>query len=156
MVLRLSHLKSWIHKDYIKEYFDKGLQSVPKVYLKLVKPIESVTKPFRQRTPSSTDSDASSFLSDLFEEDNENEEHVKKTSQLIREEILKKEIEKLREILIENKYNIKINNGEFWRKYERHLPELYKLAIILCNIQSSSAFIERFFSICVLFFFIYT
>jgi hypothetical protein len=27
MVLRLSHLKSWIQKDYIKEYFDEGLQS---------------------------------------------------------------------------------------------------------------------------------
>jgi hypothetical protein len=92
MVLRLSHLKSWIQKDYIKEYFDEGLQSWPIVYLKLVKPIESATKSYRQRTPTSTDSDASSFLSDLFEEVNENEEHVKKTSQLIKEETLKKEI----------------------------------------------------------------
>ena len=25
MVLRLSHLKSWIQKDYIKEYFDKAI-----------------------------------------------------------------------------------------------------------------------------------
>jgi len=120
---------------------------LPIVYLKLVKPIESASKSYRQRTPTSTDSDASSFLSDLFEEVNENEEHVKKTSQLIKEETLKKEIEKLREILIAYKYNIKRNNCEFWRKYERHLPELYKLAIILCSIQSSSALIERFFSI---------
>jgi hypothetical protein len=148
MVLRLSHLKSCIQKDYIKEYFDKGLKSLLKVYLKLVKPIDSATKPHRQRTRSSTDTDASSLLSDLFAEDDENEDHVIKTSLLIREERFKSEIEKLREILIENKYSIKINNCEFWRKYERHLPELYKLAIILCNIQSSAAFIERFFSIC--------
>jgi hypothetical protein len=50
MVLRLSHLKSWIQKDYIKEYFDKGLKSLLKVYLKLVKPIDSATKPHRQRS----------------------------------------------------------------------------------------------------------
>jgi hypothetical protein len=71
MVLRLSHLKTWIQKDYIKEYFDKGLKSLLKVYLKLVKPIDSATKPQRQRTRSSTDTDASSLLSDLFAEDDE-------------------------------------------------------------------------------------
>jgi hypothetical protein len=62
--------------------------------------------------------------------------------------MVRKEVEKLLEILVENNYNIKVINSEFWRKHERLLPQVYKLAIILCNIQSSSAFIERFFSIC--------
>ena len=58
------------------------------------------------------------------------------------------EIDKLRKILLENKYQIKESNTQFWRNHERLLPELYKLATILLNIQSSSAFVERFFSIC--------
>jgi hypothetical protein len=35
----------------------------------------------------------------------------------------------------------------FWKAHRVHLPHLFKLAIILLNIKSSSAFIERYFSI---------
>jgi hypothetical protein len=148
MILRVSHLKSLIQKDYIKEYFHYGFDNLVGVCLKLVKPPVSASKYQRPRSPSLSDSDASSFLSDLFEEENESEEYLKKSTQLIREQMVKKEVEKLLEILVENNYNIKVSNSKFWRKHERLLPQVYKLAIILCNIQSSSAFIERFFSIC--------
>ena len=148
MILRVSHLKSLIQKDYIKEYFHYGFDNLVGVCLKLVKPPVSASKYQRPRSPSLSDSDASSFLSDLFEEENESEEYLKKSTQLIREQMVKKEVEKLLEILVENNYNIKVSNSEFWRKHERLLPQVYKLAIILCNIQSSSAFIERFLSIC--------
>ena len=148
MILRVSHLKSWIQKDYIKKYFHYGFDNLVGVCLKLVKPPVSASKYQQPRSPSLFDSDSSSFLSDLFEEENESEEYLKKSTQLIREQIVKNEVEKLLEILVENNYNIKVSNSKFWRKHEGLLPKVYKLAIILCNIQSSSAFIERFFSIC--------
>ena len=57
-----------------------------------------------------------------------------------------------------NAFRIKIKNEMFvekplctklfWKKNSLKFPMLYKLAIVLLNIQSSSAFIERFFSIC--------
>ena len=36
----------------------------------------------------------------------------------------------------------------FWLQNSLQFPMLYKLAKVLLNVQSSSAFIERFFSIC--------
>ena len=36
----------------------------------------------------------------------------------------------------------------FWQTYQVRLPNLSKLALILLNIPASSAFVERFFSIC--------
>ncbi len=58
------------------------------------------------------------------------------------------EVDKLGKILLENKYQIKESNSQYWRNHERLLPELYILATILLNIQSSSAFGERYLSIC--------
>ena len=41
----------------------------------------------------------------------------------------------------------KVNNStEFWRKYEKDMPLLFKLILILDNIPAASAQIERFFS----------
>ncbi len=58
------------------------------------------------------------------------------------------EVDKLGKILLENKYQIKESNSQFWVNNERLLPEFYKLATILHNIQSSWAFVERYLSIC--------
>ena len=35
---------------------------------------------------------------------------------------------------------------DFWQKYEEKMPNLNRLALLLTNMPSSSAFIERFFS----------
>lgn len=40
------------------------------------------------------------------------------------------------------------DTAKFWLKYKRDLPNLYRLALILLGIPSSSASIERFFSMC--------
>jgi hypothetical protein len=42
----------------------------------------------------------------------------------------------------------KFTSHQFWLKHEIKLPYLSNLAMILLNIPCSSAFIERFFSIC--------
>jgi hypothetical protein len=40
------------------------------------------------------------------------------------------------------------STSAFWHKYRAKLPNLHKLSIILLNIPASSAYVERFFSIC--------
>lgn len=40
------------------------------------------------------------------------------------------------------------NSPDFWINNAEKYPILYKTALVLCSINSSSAFIERFFSIC--------
>jgi hypothetical protein len=37
--------------------------------------------------------------------------------------------------------------SSFWKNYKNHLPKLFDLSVILLNISSSGAIIERFFSI---------
>ena len=46
-----------------------------------------------------------------------------------------------------NKKNTQ-STTEFWRRNSEKFPFLLKVAAILLNIPSSSAFIERFFSLC--------
>ena len=149
MVLRVTNLNTWVHKDFMRDFFNKGFESLSKVYLKLVKQptVEKINKP-PTPTPAIIDSDCSSYVDELFEDDEQNKELIKEKEANLRYQIVQLEIDKLRKILLENKYQIKESNTQFWRNHERLLPELYKLATILLNIQSSSAFVERFFSIC--------
>ena len=46
------------------------------------------------------------------------------------------------------KSNFEMSTSSFWKQNAKRLPNLYNLAITLLNIQASSAFVERFFSIC--------
>lgn len=41
-----------------------------------------------------------------------------------------------------------ITTEEFWRKHQRTMPIMYKCANHLLSMPASSAFIERYFSIC--------
>ena len=41
-----------------------------------------------------------------------------------------------------------ISTRRFWLLYKSQLPKLFSLAKKLLNIQASTAFVERFFSIC--------
>ncbi len=66
-------------------------------------------------------------------------------------EDVKKEVEKLRNLLYQS--NSKLiyesqSSKNFWLEQSENFPYLSKLALILSNINSSSAFIERYFSIC--------
>lgn len=67
----------------------------------------------------------------------------KKTDQLLKEiEYFKLTVEDL------INSNLRFSTKDFWRKYGKRLPILNQLAKILMNVPASSAFIERFFSIC--------
>ena len=41
-----------------------------------------------------------------------------------------------------------VSTKDFWKENKKTLPLLFELTLILLNIPSSSAYVERFFSIC--------
>ena len=63
---------------------------------------------------------------------------------------LENEVSLFRNFLIKEKMleDDCISTKRFWLRYKSSLPNLFKLALKLLNIQASTAFIERFFSIC--------
>lgn len=61
---------------------------------------------------------------------------------------LEKEAFKLADILSQVDKFKDITNMKFWNHYMDQMPRLARLALVLLNINVSSAFIERFFSIC--------
>ena len=64
---------------------------------------------------------------------------------------IKKEVEKLKTLLSENGFKLiyKTDSSKiFWLDRLSEFPKISKLALILSNINSSSAFIERYFSVC--------
>ena len=61
---------------------------------------------------------------------------------------IEKQIDFFKTLILQDDLITKIcNNSEFWRKFQEKMPTLYSLALILENIPSTSAQIERFFSI---------
>ena len=62
---------------------------------------------------------------------------------------LEQELVKYRSIVMSDQFaKSEKSTKDFWIEFSEKLPNLYKLANILLNICASSAFIERFFSIC--------
>ncbi|RNA14210.1 hypothetical protein BpHYR1_004306 [Brachionus plicatilis] len=61
---------------------------------------------------------------------------------------LDREILKLADILNRTEILVKTTNMAFWNQYMDEMPILARLDLVLLNIHVSSAFIERFFSIC--------
>jgi len=61
---------------------------------------------------------------------------------------IEKQVDFFKTLVLQDELITKIcNNSEFWRKFQDKMPTLYSLALILENIPSTSAQIERFFSI---------
>jgi hypothetical protein len=109
MILRVSSLNSWIDKDFIKEFFNKGCESLNKVYLKLVKPPKIEIKNKRQKAPStwSDINSNSSFLDDLLEDDEQNEQFIEERQQSLRHKKVQLEINKLRNLFLDKNIKLK-------------------------------------------------
>ena len=56
------------------------------------------------------------------------------------------ETKKFKNLLANSKYSV--STKDFWKENKKTLPLLFELTLILLNIPSSSAYVERFFSIC--------
>ncbi len=85
------------------------------------------------------------FIGDKIENPTYNEEVIKLEIQ----NRIGNEITLLLKVFKDQKFlNERFTSNQFWFKHENNFPYLSKLALALLNIPSSSAFIERFFSIC--------
>ncbi len=150
--MKVSVLKSWAQNNYGRDYYSKGFEALSRAYYQLIKNKEqSITKtPKSPNTPLSANSDSSEFCYDgIFEDDTNNFHQQQIQTETIRRESFEIEVNAFRikmknEMFVDKPMSTKL----FWLKNALQFPMLYKLAIVLLNIQSSSAFIERFFSIC--------
>ena len=99
-------------------------------------------------SPVSPESDVSDQYWQEFHKDEENESQVNKENLELKE--IENEIAIFRTSLLNEKMFVKgcTSTSNFWMKHAKSLPNLFKLTKILLNIQASSAFIERFFSVC--------
>jgi hypothetical protein len=121
-----------------------------RAYFQLIKDKEHTKKPTSPNTSVSTNSDSSEFCYDGIFEDDKNNYHQKEIlTETMRRESFEIEVNAFR-IKIKNEMFVEkpLCTKLFWKKNSLKFPMLYKLALVLLNIQSSSAFIERFFSIC--------
>ena len=64
------------------------------------------------------------------------------------ENSIENERENFVNILKNHNFTNKTRYDEFWFGKRKELPHLYNLCLMLYNIPSSSAYVERFFSIC--------
>ena len=106
--------------------------------------------PETPRTPVSAKSNTSDdFIRNFFADDEKNEQHCLEIQENLQKKKIENEINDLRKTLLEEMF-IKDSTStvQFWRKYNFKFPHMSKLALLLSTIQSSSAFIERFFSVC--------
>ena len=86
----------------------------------------------------------------MHKDDNDSRIEKRHTEENYIKQQLENEVSLFRSLLIKEKmlqYDC-ISTKRFWLKYKSVLPNLFKLALKLLNIHASTAFIERFFSIC--------
>ena len=88
----------------------------------------------------------SSFHKD--EKNNPKEQHLQQAN--VRTFEIKNEISLFRKLILEEDMIGEdcISTRRFWLTYRTQLPNLFSLTKILLNIQASTAFVERYFSIC--------
>ena len=101
-------------------------------------------------TPTSAKSDASDvFLKTFFKDDENNKQDDLERKQNLKKKEIENEINDFRKIILEEIFKKDSSSStQFSRKHSIRFPLISKLALLLLTIQSSSAFIERFYSIC--------
>jgi hypothetical protein len=161
-LLKVSGLKAWVGRSWSSGSFSNGLDAIniiAETYLfekgksKVNESQSVVIETEMAKTPEIKTPEIRSpqnfFNTQFFRNDN-----LIISESLLKEKFkneIKKEIEDFRVILLKNKseaiYKTE-SSRNFWLDRLDSLPNLSKLALILSNINSSSAFIERYFSIC--------
>ncbi len=155
-ILKVSTLKHWIGKSWSASYFSDCLESIKRCCASLIfEPIkilnDQANESERPSTPPSGRSVAEDFLNDLFDHDSpESDDNTEIQLENFNHKVFL-EVESFRKILSENNFkflSVAISTKSFWLKRNSEFPILCKLSLLLNNINSSSAFIERYFSIC--------
>ena len=159
-VLKISGLKYWVGRKWIKGLFTGSLDCLKEVGEKMLFGKISTEEPTngenQEEVPDElaspvikTPNPQNGFHSTFFQADSV-EIDLSTRKEIFEKEIVT-EIFNFRKLLLKDGSKI-INECEsttdFWNENKKRFPKISELAKILLNINSSSAFIERFFSIC--------
>jgi hypothetical protein len=145
-------LKFWHNKSYAIGYIKKGLESLKFVFHEFLNSDKTrgdniiETNETDGQTPSTAKSGFQFFNSQSEDSAATTPNH--ESSLFTRDQELENEIVFFSSLLAkpETIKNTK-STLSFWKTHKTKMPKLFQLSIILLNITSTSAFIERFFSI---------
>ena len=135
--MHVSKLSKW---HSIGEYFNKGLDRLAQLALFISGKKTIINS--QKISAKSTEAKYEDVLFDLFFDAFSDEEI--ETTVSAENEI---KIEKFLTKLSENNFDF-VSSRQFWIENSTKMPILADLSLLLLNIPSSSAFIDRFFSIC--------
>jgi hypothetical protein len=156
--LKVSGIKYWAGRPWSTGQLKKGIQAMINVAKQFVfKPITPEPPGQVLNEPRDANVDAetpvletplsANFLSFFAEEVSNLHQRELESDDF--EQALRAEIDSLKEFLFSREFVTSVKSSrDFWVKHLEQFPLLSYLAIILLSIPASSAFIERFFSVC--------
>ena len=155
-ILKISSLKHWIGKSWSSGQLNDCFNAIKECATSILfKPIINIDNNIDTRnglrSPNSAASDGNMFFSNYNNDDQENFESNSEIQLENFEHQIFLEVEKYRRIISEDNFKLVkqvSSTKNFWLKSNLEFPYLSKLVLVLANICSSSAFIERYFSIC--------
>ena len=149
-VLNVSKLYIWYHRPVAKETVNLGLGSLVDLAIDNNKSLENLSKtPTSTSTSSNTQNIAADDEAfDLFYQSFELDHVEQNKKQFNIEQLVEKEKELYVNILRNCEFTNKTSYEDFWYARRKEMPYLYKLSLMYYNIPTSSAYVERFFSIC--------
>ena len=151
-LLKVSTLQYWLGKPYTDGYLTKGLEGLPhcaRLFLFQSNETSENIEAKSAEVPNSAASDSQKFFSNTFKADKE-VQNIELDLEIFMRDV-EKEVKALSVFIRENNYaNLKkvTSTKHFWLSNANKYPILFQLALIMLNINSSSACIERYFSIC--------
>jgi hypothetical protein len=154
--MKVKGLKYWIYKPYCKNYLTKGIQALKSVAIEFLYKTTQ-TEELSNTTSKNTNKDketantphsAASNFGEFFGSDEENDTSNTESLILNRNKTIDAEVVYFSSLLGDpDVVKNTASTSKFWERHRNKMPILDKLQTILLNISSSSAFIERFFSI---------
>lgn len=147
--MKVSRLNLWKNKEYAKTYLEKGLKALKVVALQFLYKKENLTEIDNNNAESDDVSTppSSSFYTKYFADDDDVFDNGESRI-FLREQALTNEINIFCSKIENNELLKKIKStNRFWKNNCFTMPLLHKLTLILSSICSSSASVERFFSL---------
>lgn len=148
-LLNTSKLNIWYWKNYAEDIAFKAKEELINVAFSLLDNLNALNNKSNnssvRNTQKSTQNDDDDMFYKLHCEEEENEEELNTTTIIT----LRKEKEIFLSLIHSDETSaLTTPLRRFWIENKKQLPNLFKLANQLLSIPSSSAFVERFFSIC--------
>lgn len=140
-------LRTWYNERFSVSYVTSASDSIEEVVFKLVfTNSESISLMTRSETFDSIASENDVFFTKFSQTKNTTQPHNAKANELL--QAIRREKIAFLTYLKDRDLEKMTSTRSFWSKKATTYPNLSKAALILYNIPASSAFIERFFSIC--------